>query len=766
MKNFKLLVVLLLFFQSMLQGQKGSSHHEEARPEVYFDFHASTIDLCDETKHVYLEFYTDSYYGADENVESPIKKMKVYPTNEPQKRQILKEGKDVEFFNLRPNKNEIPFTIVAFNDKNEKLFQSEITVNTVKEKGVVDVTERLDGYLDKFVGSNSSLFTYFCGKTVSKVELLAFFQDFLELSPVEMCAMIDKYELYTNSSFSNWMEGKWVWQLCNLLEEYQNSLISGGDDDPAEESDCVCNLIRTKSSALNVGTGSANTNPTEDCEFYTPKLTGKNYDPDGADGDDDLILSTGRFGAAKAGTVELFYDGSDDSPDWEAGMKQGWSTLRYRSVCVDPNTIDPDISNCATCQKKVNIEYGYYSSVDLFAQRLSCFACPEKAEVTIEDWAMLVVQNGDEVTVVDSDAKRFQAICGFDPNDPTIDSLLTNLPDLIQAIGLAIAKPNAETVIAASAELIEFMENSILETSCATHLVDEYTSFAGDTTFLLNPGEQLKVTLVSNAKFGGKIVNHGRAIGSINSDFYLTGVLTTIPDSAGGVPEYCECEKIASYAVGSLEPFTPSSDFIVDEPSNGQVNWSEIFLNSPFNLATMQQLVGSFVGTAGDWGDAFELAGCCDVVIPCHSDCVFLTGCGDDLRPDRASNSSKTLVIEQEDNESTEHLTKSPNDNITTTLDEIMTRSIVKNTKLKIVSDVKVFPNPVSDTKYLSVVLEPQFQITKLNVFDINGSLVNVKTNLEKNTAKIDVDHLSDGMYVLVFEDQKSKIYLHKFIKL
>lgn len=81
--------------------------------------------------------------------------------------------------------------------------------------------------------------------------------------------------------------------------------------------------------------------------------------------------------------------------------------------------------------------------------------CPEKAEVTIEDWAMLVVQNGDEVTVVDSDAKRHQAICGFDPNDPTIDSLLTNLPEVVNAIGTAIANTNVETVIAAHSTLLQ-----------------------------------------------------------------------------------------------------------------------------------------------------------------------------------------------------------------------------------------------------------------------------------------------------------------------
>jgi hypothetical protein len=182
----------------------------------------------------------------------------------------------------------------------------------------------------------------------------------------------------------------------------------------------------------------------------------------------------------------------------------------------------------------------------------------------------------------------------------------------------------------------------------------------------------------------------------------------------------------------------------------------------------MQQLTGSFIGSAGEWGDAFELAGCCDVVIPCHSDCVFLRGCGDDQIAGRVSNRSKTIVLEKENVESiqVEYLIETTKQNTNTALDEIITRSTIKGTKLNNVSDVSIYPNPIGDDKYLSVILDPKCQITKINVFDINGSLVEVKINLEKNTAKIDVEHLNDGIYVLVIEDEKSQINLQKFIKL
>lgn len=324
MKSLKTFFILSLFFQSALYSQ-----YEVSPPrEVYFDFHAATLDLCDNTKHVYLEFYKDSYYGTNQNVESEIESIEVYPTRDPSKRHVLKNVNEVEFFNLNSVDNQIPFTILAFNSKNEKLFQNQIYVNTRKEKGIVDVSDKLDKQLDGFVGSKSSLITYFCGKEISKVELLAFFQDFLQLSPETICELIAIHNQVLGTPFENWQsldDGSILATIltCYLLEVYQNKITGGnGGSTGGDGNECACNLIRTKSSALNVGTLSQTTNPTEDCEFYQPRTIGKNYDPDGADGDDDLILSYGRFGAAKAATVELFYDGSDDSPDWEVGLNR------------------------------------------------------------------------------------------------------------------------------------------------------------------------------------------------------------------------------------------------------------------------------------------------------------------------------------------------------------------------------------------------------------------------------------------------------------
>ncbi|MBK8474718.1 MAG: hypothetical protein IPL33_22455 [Sphingobacteriales bacterium] len=122
-------------------------------------------------------------------------------------------------------------------------------------------------------------------------------------------------------------------------------------------------------------------------------------------------------------------------------MAEGWSTLRFRSICVDPNTLDPDLSNCSSCRKKVEVEYGYHSNIELFAQKMACVLCPEKAAVTIEDWAMLVMQHDNNTQIVRKAAlKATKPFAASDTTDATIQTVLTDLPSVINAVSNAISQ--------------------------------------------------------------------------------------------------------------------------------------------------------------------------------------------------------------------------------------------------------------------------------------------------------------------------------------
>lgn len=742
-----------------------------AQEEPFLDFHAATLSLCKESFHVYLDFNTNPYWNDHMQVNSPISTIVVYPSNDPTKRRELRNIHEVEFFNLEATKGEIPFTVSTLDKNGNLLSKREIRVGTKKVKGIVDVSEKLNRYLDGFSESKQSIITYFCNIPISGVQLLAFFQDFLHLSPEQICDLLDLHNQVMGAPLENWdslnnMEITTTTLTCGLLNAYLESLTtsSGGGEPAGGGDDCACNLIRTNSSALNASVGQ-NSQPTDSCKLYSPSLFAYNYDPDGADGDDDLIFSYGRLGAAKAGAVELFYDGSDDSPDWSADIAEGYSMLRFRSVCVNPNTLDPDLSNCSACRKKVEVEYAYSSNIELFAKSMTCVLCPQKAEVTVEDWAMLVMQHNNNTQIVQKAARSHQAVCEFDTSEATIQTVLTDLPGVVTAVSNAIGQFNVANVVTAATEVISFLENSFIEDACNAYVIKHYTLLVGDTTVYLNPGEQVVFTLISNATFGGKIVNHGVARGKLNSDFRMAGVLGTLADENGTVPEYCDCEKIASYVVGAMNPFEPSTDFIIDEPDNEQTDWTSIFENAPLGgLYTMQQLVGSFIGVSGYWGDAFELGCCDDVVIPCHSDCVFLRGCDGNPIIGKMSGSGTTPLIGFNFEDLSQNIQLATTDDKTNGNLVQKTRK-AETSKLQNVSSVRVFPNPIDDKQLLNIVLDKGFSIAQAQLFDLSGRLIQTDISYNDNTAILHTHSLENGTYLLYLKDAQANIYLKQIIK-
>ncbi|MBK8474710.1 MAG: hypothetical protein IPL33_22415 [Sphingobacteriales bacterium] len=68
-----------------------------AQGDPFLDFHATTLALCDESLHVYLDFNTNPYWNDHVQVHSPISSLAVYPSNDPTKRRTLRNVREVEF---------------------------------------------------------------------------------------------------------------------------------------------------------------------------------------------------------------------------------------------------------------------------------------------------------------------------------------------------------------------------------------------------------------------------------------------------------------------------------------------------------------------------------------------------------------------------------------------------------------------------------------------------------------------------------------------
>lgn len=713
-------------------------------PPVQYEY--MLLDMCDGKTAAYLKFYQDT---IPDTTIARITRIDISTIEQaiPTVLTDITDG-EAEIYNLVPVNDFVEFEVKIYDSKGRMTIR-RIRIST-KDDGNLNVTERLYEYIDEFTKTNSTLYTFWCGKKISRVELFSFFQQYLKLTPEQICKMVAKYNQVTGKGFTEEVleNSAWLQHMCQLFSFFQSDLGSGGN-----QNECICRLIGTKQSALNVQ-GVPNYSQPDDCMNYNAFVNARNYD--NKTDDNDLIFSQGRIGAAKAARMHIFYDGVDSSPtNFSVNLAQGWSTVRFRLVCLSSITLTPNLDNCKACKKNVEIEYGYYSKTFLTASSNSCVLCTQGAWMTIEDWAMLfITKNGQLQDSVIQGQKKYQAKCD-NPEEPGIDSVLTTTQSLVKTISTALGSATTANIFAAATAAVTAFQTILGESSCDELNLDNNTLFTGQNQFILLPGEELKFTLISNATFGGRVKNHGTAIGQINSDFYLAAVLTTVPDAIEGVPPYCECEKIGAYVLGSLNTSTEDIPQ-VDEPNNtSESDWTLVFDDPPFGLATMQSLVGSFIGLRGPWPGAFETTNCCDVKINCMSDCVSLTGCGDNPVV------GKGVIM---------------NDH--TLIDQVI-KSIIENENHELVSmttnqeqerrlqNLTVYPNPITGSE-LFIEINPEITISKISVWDLNGNSIALQAaghTKDASVVRYQLPDLPGGMFIILVQDMNNNYYYSKIVK-
>src|SRR5690606_11669438 len=74
-------------------------------------------------------------------------------------------------------------------------------------------------------------------------------------------------------------------------------------------------------------------------------------------------------------------------------------------------------------------------------------------------------------------------------------------------------------------------------------------------------------------------------------------------------------------------------------------------------------------------------------------------------------------------------------------------------------SELKVYPNPVSEILYIEI---GNHEIAKMSLYDITGKLL--KT-LDTSIQEIDVRNLNNGLYFLVLESASGETVVRKFLK-
>ena len=583
-------------------------------PISIFDIESSLMDLCDDKKHLYLNFNPPKNLKKG-NISSIV----VYPVDDPFQQKILTDNFETELYNLVPRNRSIDMHYKVWGPNKKLLLEQDFTISTDKDQSVVDVSVHMEEELENFKKQDQSLALYFCGKQISKVELLAFFQDYLKLSEEEMCEIIRIYERITQLQFEDGTTYDYTrWKLCIQLDEYLKSISGNGGN-----SDCNCELIRTNRTASNFGTDGYLEGNLE-CQDETPLLYTENHN--NQNGDDDWLFSAGRLGAAKAAAFEIDQDdcwGSSIDGDDEDGevtsfqekIPAGFSHITYNSVCVNGEGLDPD--KCDDCVKEINFNYRYSSKVRMKAKKGNPGVCGAWAYGVIYDWVQVIETVNDEYTIIDDLEETYRIQCGVPDDSPLLTEAISDIGGIIDDVTNALGGGPILPVIEGTLNFIDNIANQCNAKSVKSHQI------SGTHTTLLPPGGRVAFTMISGTSMGGFVENSGDVWGQIASDFYIGGVLKTIPDSEGVIPDHCECEIIGSYAIASLEDFSPGQLPYVDAPERIELDFDDIFELKAIGLHDLRKELGDFIGGEHDWQSGFEKACVCDrVLIPCQAECV------------------------------------------------------------------------------------------------------------------------------------------------
>ncbi len=692
-------------------GEGGGKGGDGTKLPTKVDYHISIFKPCKTQIHSYVEFIINDEWDINR-----IKDIVVRDKYNKENVHVLKDTYEVDVFNVQQSeKEENPvLEVMVRGEKDVVLQQFEIPVRRADD-GMMDVTGRMHDYLYDFTNNKKTLtnmWFYFCDKLLSRVELFAFFQEYMNLTEEQTCMMIERYAETFGVEFDEEIkESEYYKLLCQLFEEYYKEIHG---DDEEEEEDCLCKLIRTKSTALNANKN--NSSATDECTDYDAYIDAEQHDE--KNNDNDLIFSQGRLGAAKAAQLYMHYDGVDSSPDsWTIATKLGRSSLRFSLVCVDPVTIEANFENCESCDKKVKINYGYFAEYQLFSATHSCFGCTQQAKGVIEDFALLAVDLNGETDFLMEDGRRFETSCDWDDNtDPTLQETISDIPAIVGQVTAAFTAPSVETITAAVGGLVDFWEDNLQEDGCDEQFFPAPIELRGNKDYILKPGMFLTASMVTGATFGGKVKNHGEILLRNNSDAFITGILTTIPNEEGEVPEYCDCEQIGSYVLASLDSFTPEVEE-EDESSGIDAEWDELFSKSPWGNIALKNDVGEIIGGSEEWHGAFDMAGCCAVVIPCQSDCVYIRGC-DEIeigysQSDDIFGSSQGLLSEGVD------------------------------------QDVNIYPNPLKRGESLDIAIADPSLVNTIQILNLQGAVVQQIDVADNANIYLNTNAFQSGLYIV-----------------
>ncbi|MEL6969247.1 MAG: T9SS type A sorting domain-containing protein [Bacteroidota bacterium] len=781
-------LLILLFTVTLGYGQRSGQIPVPmacSGTDVYLNYYIAQLDKCDELIDISVELSGVLMERMRNNDCSVTTIDVITQTDGMQTITIGRESETtVSFFNLSRRQESIMITLRGRDRRGGTVFEIPIRHST-RKTGEIVVSESFMAQLFDMghiganplapatVGPKGDVFTYWCGRRMNMVTLLAFYQDFLGLSEAQVCRIIQLFERY-NLQYTSIQALSFTGIYCQLLWEFWDDYIaftSGNGGTSGEEGGCECNVINS-TVFINHSIGAATGQQLENCPEVSITEDHRVWSHEGTQPrtqkEQNWAVSKWAYmGAAKSlYTITHHYEGGDED---YVGMKKNLpnsilkSSITLAMKCFEPH--NAAISDDCECEKSVITSAQYNSNIDGVAGTDGNIISSGNGRVKscMEDFAFFTRWSREGFELLESGAASTCVEC--ESSDTT--NFLTDLGQLageIEGIAPTILDTNGvdftniDDILLGAGSIVDLVDNFLSSIrNCGASADTSYQLLNAADNYTLTPQNDFVTYIVSSRAYTRTDFENDESWSELHliSNYFLASGLESEGDST------CCNELVGAYSIGHLGAFTEGElatvsgdnanfagfEFKIKEPlqSGSWLEYGGLYQQGLVTLEHLQVEVALLFAaiTPNFLMDVFGID-CppgCTTGVDCYYNCGYWGDCHED---DVAASG---LVAAFTPPTGQNGIETPPLNFIPTT-------------------DVRIYPNPISDGLDLEVRWEEENQYEALFIFNAQGQLISEQSiNDGQLQLSIQPEMLQQGLNMVVMKRKDGSLYVDQIVK-
>lgn len=783
---FSLCIFLFVLSCSSLSAQRSAQvlvPQACSGTDLYLNYFIAQLDRCDDLFDISIELYGELMERI-QNLDCEVTTIDVITQTDGY--QTITIGWNTEttvsFFNLSSLQETIYITLNGKDDRGNTVFSVPIEYSTRKAKGLAVSESFLAEIFDMghlpanplappTVGPHGDIFTYWCGRRMNVVTLLAFYQDFLGLSEYHVCRIIEILENY-NITYWNLQSVTWTGVYCDLLWEFWDDYVThwngnnngGGGEEEEDESACECQVINT-GVFVNHSIGETASEQLEECpevslteEYRVMSHSGPS--PNTHNERNWLISKWAYMGAAKSlYTISQHWRSGDRGRfkiNTELPQSMLKSSITMALKCMIPR--NAAISSDCECEKTVTASALYNSHITGIAEAEGGLGGNGKVKSCMEDFATFTRWTRNDFSILDAGFATACVEC--ESTDTTnvftdLGSIATELEEAVPVL-LDPSLANADQILNTLGGLVE-LYGTLISESCGDIVDTTYVLFDQIDNFTLSPSNDYVQYVVSSRALSRTDFEDDDSWSEMHliSNYGLAVGLESAGDST------CCNELVGVYSIGDLGEFTEAHlatvngdnavfegfDFKLDgQLENGSwLEYGGLYQQMPLTLEHLQVDVAELFAVITPYflEDVFGIP-CgpgCTSGVDCYYNCGFWGECHED----GFIGTGLVAAFSPPDSELGLDL---PSLNFIPT------------------EDVSIYPNPINDAYELNISLKEGLGYESMFIFNAQGQLlVERPLSADKEQFVISAAELQRGMNMLVLKRSDGSLYVDQIIK-